>query len=227
MNTFLTRTLTASALALLILAGCQSARMPIPETFADQTPLLVKRSDTQTDPVLRIGAYEAHSYWRIEAETPRASGTARADRRGPAEAESYGFTLRLGNTDLWEASCTAEALTAGAAPTDRVTCTLTATNRTADAWTLSLKPMTGARLAGVLHQGTESYQVYGTNQTKGGIPAWNQTGFLVGQGEEVMAALDLTEQGRLWMLTSTDVRQTTLLTALSAALIITEDVRTA
>ena len=90
-----------------------------------------------------------------------------------------------------------------------------------------LRPMGDARMAGVLQQGTTTYEVRGTNQTASGILSRSQTGYLLGQTGHVLAAVDVTEEGRVWIRPSDDVRETTLLAAVSTALLVTEDIRTA
>lgn len=221
----ISRTLTASALALLIFTGCQSAQMPIPADLQSQAPLVAQRGTSADEPALRLGAYEAHSFWRIEAGTPRASGATPEAVSANDEAQRYGFTLRLGDTDLWEASCASKEPRRQATRTDVVSCTLTAHGEADDAWTLVLYPMDESRLAGVLQQDDAVYEVRGTDQAADALLNWKQTGYLLGRTGQILAAVDLSDSGRLWMRTSSDLRETTLLTAASAALLLSEDVR--
>lgn len=223
---FLSRALCASALALLTFAGCQSARMPVPAVFESQAPLVAERGTTPGEPVLRLGAYQAHGFWRIEAGSPRASGSGDASDAS-AESQRYGFTLRLGDTDLWQANCSSKEPRQDAVRTDLVSCTLTAHGEASDEWTLVLYPMDDTRLAGMLRQDDAVYEVRGTDQAANALLSWKQTGYLMGQNGRLLAAVDLSDSGRVWMHTSTDVRETTLLTAASAALLLAEDIRAA
>ncbi len=227
MTRFLSRTLAASAFALAAFTGCQSARMPIPATFEEQAPLAVERAASASDPYLRLGAYTAHNFWRIQAEAPRTLGSSQDALVSSAGAERYGFTLRLGTSDLWDAECSTDAHQNGNTQKDLIACTLTAHGEASDTWTLVLQPMGESRLAGVLQQDDAVYEVRGTDQTIRGLTSRNQTGYLLGQSGSVLAAVDITEGGRVWLRPSSDVRETTLLAAVSAALLVTEDVRTA
>ncbi len=224
---FFSRTLLASTLALIVLAGCQSTQMPVPATLDANAPLAVIRSDASGDATMKVGAYEAHSFWRIQAETPRTLGAGHDALVSQAGSERYGFTMRLGTTDLWDASCSTNAQRARGGASDLIACTVTAHGQPGDTWTLMLRPMGETRLAGVLQQGDTAYEVRGTNQTASGITSRSQTGYLVGHAGMVLAAVDVTEEGRVWLRPSNDVRETTLLAAVSAALLVTEDIRTA
>lgn len=221
----LPRTFAASALAVLILAGCQSTRMHVPDALEAHPPLAVVRSDDGSTATMKIGAYEAHSFWRIQAEAPRTLGSGAEAVVSNAGSERYGFTLRLGESDLWEASCTTDAQRPNTGVDGLLACTVTAPGQPDDAWTLVLRPMGETRLAGVLQQGDARYEVRGTEQTASGFTARQQTGYYVGQAGHVLAAVDATEDGRVWIRPSTNVRETTLLAAVSAALLVTESVR--
>ncbi len=228
MNAFLTsrRMLVASALALLIFTGCQSTQMPLPSTFEGSAPLEATYANLPEGQTMTFGAYKAHSFWRIDTEAPRAVGSSDVALMARAGAQRYGFTLRLGDADMWNASCTTKAHRGDHDKTDLIACTLTSPLAQDDAWTLVLKPAADGRMTGVLQHNDEVYEVRGTDQTAAGITSRNQTGYLLGRAGHILACVELANSGRIWLRPSDDVHETTLLAALSATLLVTEDMRT-
>jgi hypothetical protein len=197
----------------LLLTGCQTSQIVVPERLAEHQPLAVAH---HTDGSVSVGAYTTSDFWTVRADAPHAYGSAVT----PAGAERYGFTLRLHDAALWEADCTTDARTDSSAD-PLVACTLTSAATDAS-WTLMLRQSKHGRAGGLLQRGTEIYEVRDTHHNGGGFDTRARTGFYFAQMGQIMGAIALGAQPEAWIQPSSDAEQASLLAMLSATLVVTD-----
>lgn len=215
-----------------LLGACQTAQMPVPETLAAAPRMNVQgRQGWKIDQRLRFGPYEANDVSRswtrggdIQVRTVSASG-----RR-----QNYAFTLREGGQERWRVECDANLVRAGievggveVEPLSRsaLECRLNSLDGAAGPWFLTLTEQHERPLAGTVRSDTRTLQVQGTNRLERSLPAGYTTGYEIGAQGGTLAAVEVVNAGAVWLQPGLDPVQSSLLSAVAAALLLLEDLR--
>lgn len=216
----------------MLLAGCQATRMPGPDELSTSQRLAVEgRQGWKIHEHLRFGPYEAHEIDR--------SWTRGRDREillysGNKRRQRYTFTLREGGVDRWDVSCeanlTKHALGADGAEValknrSWLDCSLRSLGAPAEVWEMALSERSERPLGGRLSHGAAELEVRGTRKIQGGLPGEATTGYEVLEEERVVGAVEVVNNGAVWLHEGLSPDRQSLLSASAAALLLLEDLR--
>jgi hypothetical protein len=224
--------LLAALLLLPALGGCSTARMPVPAGLEAAPRLDVQgRQGMRIRQQLRFGPYETHELQRswtlgrdLSVRPVSASG-----RR-----QRFEFTLREEGRPIWRADCQATLVRAGATvggveidPLDRSTleCRLDGAGDTGEHWNLSMSEQYERPLAGAARQGAATVEVRGTNRLDGALSAAQTTGYEITEGGRALAAVEVVNDGAVWLRPDLGAERRGMLAALAAALLLVEELR--
>jgi hypothetical protein len=221
------------ASAVLSLPGCQTARLPLPETLSTAERMPVSgRQGFRIKQRLRFGPYQAHRVTR--------SGTQGRDRgttetaRETERRQTYAFTLREGEQDYLYVACHAslarvliETGVIDLHPADEsaLYCNLQPLDDASAAWELDLRETLGRPLAGTLSYRDVRIDVAGTNRLERGLPMGSTTGYDFRDGDEAVGAVEVINSGAVWLGENLGPERRRLLAASAAALLLHEDLR--
>jgi hypothetical protein len=222
----------ALALALPLLSGCQTARMPIPDTLVASERMPVSgRQGLQINQRLRFGPYEAHQVrrsWTRGRDRGASTIATQYERR-----QEYRFTLREAGEDHWFVACHAAALTVSieilsvdVRPTDESTlyCNLQLLSDPSTSWTLELRETRDRPLSGTL-TGGERLAVVGTNRVDRALSMGETTGYEFRGNDEVLGAVEVLNRGAVWLRADLNPDGRRVIAGASAALLLLEDLR--
>lgn len=222
-------------LALLLapaLPACQMARMELPETLATAERMPVEgRQGLQWRQRVRFGPYDVHQL--------RRSWTRGRDRGGPDAVQrdrrqEYSFTLREAGADRWTVSCLSslrtlsiDVHTVEIRPEDEsaLYCNLQSLEDPDEAWELELQERHERPLTGTLSRGAERLQVVGTNRAERSLPLGSTTGYELREAGQVIGAVEVINNGAVWLPGGLEPERRTVLSAASAALLLLEELR--
>lgn len=220
--------------AVLLVAGsvfagaCAPATMRVPEELAQAPALEVEgRQGLRVRERLRFGTFEAvevkrswirGSDWRILAYE--------REKRD----QSFSFTVTESGEARWRTDCKVRLRTRGVdiagyemRTEDRSSLDCSLISAAGERWLLSLTERRERPLDGTLSGAGRSFQVAGTNRLEGSpLPVEGASGYEVREGGRVAAAIEVLNDGRVWIPASEDAA---LLAATAAALLLVEDLR--
>lgn len=217
----------------LALAACQTARMPLPQELSASQRLSVEgRQGVKIRERLRFGTWEAADVDRswIRGRDIPVQQLERNRRR-----EELAFELREAGTRRATARCETSLLLQGIHlprggridPDDRstVSCAIAPTGGGAS-WHLDLSERQGRTLEGVLRADATEIQVSGTDRLEGGrLPAGFTTGYTLGVAGRTVAAVEVLNDGAVWLHPSIDPDVRAAVAAAAAALLLIADLR--
>lgn len=223
--------IAALLLAAVSLGGCQTARLPVPDSLVTAERLAVSgRQGLQLRQRLRFGSYVAHPInrsWTRGRDRGATLAARQLERR-----QTYRFTLQDSDVEYWFVACHASAqsiridlgvIEAHPADESALYCNLqSATDRLA-AWELELQERRGRPLAGTLELGDTRFDVDGTNRLEGALPMGSTTGYEIRSDGDVVGAVEVINNGAVWLSPDLDLEQRRLLAAAAAALLLLED----
>ena len=226
-QTCLSIRMTFIALCLAALAaGCQSARMPLPDSLASTEHLAVHgRNGVKIKERLAFGPFEARS---IDRSWTRGIGLTAVPLELSRRKQTYAFDLHEDGAMRWRTACEIRLYSniVDPGPVDLVLVdqsTLTCNfNAPGGRWTLTLTGEYEQPLSGILAGGRTALHVSGTRGLRGGLPAETTTGYTILQAGRSVAAVEVLGNGAVWMDTASS-EDPTLLAALAAALLLAED----
>jgi hypothetical protein len=219
-------------MAVLALPGCSMARMPLPDGLADSERMAVSgRQGLRLREMLSFGPYEARQVSRSSTRgRDRGDATATSsDRR-----QSYRFVLREAGHDHWHVACHAsvarlriDAVLVDVHATDEsaLYCNLESVERATTAWTLELRERREKPLSGHLTLDAQRLEVVGTNALERSLPMGATSGYEIREGGSAVAAVEVINNGAVWLLEDLDPERRRLLSAVAAALLLLEDLR--
>lgn len=211
----------------VLLIGCRTARMPLPETLATAERYPVEgRQGWKVHEQLRFGPFEAHG---IERSWVRGGDLEVIGLEFNRRGQQYAFTLHEDGHARWEVACEAslrrriidgEDIETTLRDRSRLDCTF----RTAGAahWTLALTDRRDRPLEGSLEGAGGTFVVRGTRKLQGGLPADFTTGYEILVEQRPVAAVEVVGDGAVWL--STDDERS-VMAAVAAALLLLEDLR--
>lgn len=219
-------------LAVLLLAGCAAAQMPVPDDLAPTAPLAVEgRQGWSHQQQLRFGPFAVLG---IDRSWTRGSGLQVMAYDRQKRRQSFRFTLEEHGRPRWHVDCAAHLrygrLDGGFADVElknrsRLDCQLTDAV-TSDVWTLALEERRERPLRGALRQGTDVVTVEGTKRLAGGLPAEETSGYRLVRAGRSLAAVDVLGTGSVWLPESLAPAERSLFAGTAAALLLLEDLRT-
>jgi hypothetical protein len=221
----------AIAMIVMLLAGCQAARMPVPDALAAAERLSVSgRQGLKPSQRLRFGPYEAHPVRRSWTRGGDRGGTLTARQR--ERSQTYQFTLNEGDAAVWFVACRASVesvrIDLGVVdvhPSDEsaLYCNLQSSTDRLTAWELDLRERHGRPLAGTLTREDASIGVVGTDRLQGALPLSGTTGYELRHGGAAIGAVEVVNNGAVWLGPDLDTERRGLLAATAAALLLLED----
>ena len=223
-------TMPRTTLALCVLiAGCQTARMPLPESLTEQWPVQ-GRQGWKIQESISFGPYAAVDMDR--------SWTRGRDRdipvyEGNERQQHYAFTLTDDGSAAWLVKCRTalarHAITTPAVDVElrnrsRLDCALTEAEgkRT---WQLTMKEDREEPLAGSLHTDDDAFTVRGTTALEGGLPSAETSGYHLTHGSRPVAAVEVVNKGSVALDPTLSPETRSLLSAAAAALLLLDELR--
>jgi hypothetical protein len=218
-------------LLMLSLSGCQTARMPLPDTLAAAERMQVSgRQGLPIERRLRFGAYEAHPVTRSWTRGRDRGGTLTA--RQSERSQTYQFTMHEGGDAYWFVACRAwvqsvriDLGVVDVHPADEsaLYCNLQSVTDRLTAWELELREDRGRPLTGTLKLGRAGLDIAGTNRLEGALPMGGTTGYELRAAGSVVGAVEVINHGAVWLSPDLDPERRRLLAAAAAALLLLED----
>ena len=226
-----------AGIALLVLAGCTTARMAVPadlESRSDAYPCVGRGGFTLSEK-FSFGPYEVvdvHRGW-----THRVSWSIAAYERARAR-QQYEFALRPPSGQTWQGQAATGVrkqdlkdtvaggeLTWGLTREVNFVARLGRAGQT-NAWTLALaEERGGVLLNGALTDGQTTYRVEGSRQLDGSpMPLMENAGFLIYGGTRLVAAVDVVNAGSVRFDQALKPAQREPLAATAAALLLYRDI---
>lgn len=218
------------ALSTLLLA-CSTAHMPLPNTLSSMDPMPVKgRQGQKIKESLSFGTFEAIEIDRSWVKGGDIQLTAFESGK---RSQHFTFQLRDEGADRWFVSCEA-SLRRSAVNTEvvdveimnrsRATCYITLQPDISITWILTLGERGDRPLVGDLTNKAKLLTVTGTRKLSGGLSAESETGYEFREGEQVLAAVEVINNGVVWLPEPTTPDRDVLAAAM-AALLLLEDLR--
>jgi hypothetical protein len=220
--------------ALLVLtAACASARMELPGELAATERLAVTgRQGWTATRAVRFGAYEAAA---VDRSWTWGNDLQINEYERNRRRQGYAFTLRAGAEGAWRVECDARLLVRGVTVRgvtiegenrSSLECEVKPEGVTSGSWRLALAEQGEKPLAGTLAGPGGSFAVAGTNQLQGTpLPAGQATGYRFERGGRVHGAVEVINDGAVWLHGATEVRELAVLAAAATALLLLEDLR--
>jgi hypothetical protein len=223
---------THRVLLAFALAGCSTATMQMPAELAGTSALAVEgRQGWKINERISFGSYVARD---VDRSWTRGSDLRILSYTSSKRRQSYRFTLAEGGTDRYHADCESAFRERGAEVRG---IEIEATNRTAlecrirsaadpaDAWTMKLAEERERPFSGTLAGSASTLQVVGTNRVEGGVlPVEGASGYRFEQDGRAIAAVDVMNDGTVFLPAAADARRALIATA-AAALLLHENLR--
>jgi hypothetical protein len=220
-------------IGMLLVPGCRTARMPLPETLSatERMPVSGRQGLRLRRQNLSFGPFQAHGVAR--------SWTGGRDRGGSrathsSRRQSYRFSLREGDREYWHVACqatltrvTVDAVLVDILPTDEsaLYCNIQSAEDASTSWEMVLRESHERPLAGTLTLGNQRLDVVGTNRIEDSLPLGPTTGYELREGGSVIGAVEVINKGAVWMRGELDPERRRLLGAVAAALLLQDDLR--
>lgn len=226
------RPLGAAAVLLAVLAACQAARTPLPEGLRAAPRMHVEgRQGWKIDQRLRFGPYEAHPVDRswTRGRDVRVLTVGRSRRR-----QRYAFTLREQGREPWRVECEAflrtRSVDLGVVQVEpenasALDCRLRPLGGVGEEWWMVLDEEGERPLRGTLQDGERVLDVVGTNRLERALPVRSTTGYRIAEEERDLAAVEVVNDGAVWLDPGLTPAERSPLAAATAALLLLEDLR--
>lgn len=217
---------------LVLLPACQTARMPVPETLAASERMPVQgRQGWKLNQQIRFGPFETSEVQRswTRGRDLRVLAYERNNRR-----QQYSFTLREAAQDRWRVTCAATLLArtihtpvVDVEPTNRsaLHCSLRSLEGSGEVWELMLHEQRERPLAGTLTRDGATLRVLGTNRLDRALSTSATTGYEIQENGRVLGAVEVINDGAVWLRGDVAPGSRSLVSATSAALLLLEDLR--
>jgi hypothetical protein len=230
MKPFWGRSLTLAGI--MLLSGCQAARMPVPDALSATERLPVQgRQGWKIKEHVRFGAYQAHT---IDRSWVRGSDLQVLAYDGSKRKQHYTFLLREGQTDRWRVSCQAflrrQALSSGGLDVElknrsELECWFFSVDTPTEEWHLTLTERGERPLNGTLSKGSTMLEVEGTRALQQGLRADATTGYQILDAGQPIGAVEVVNDGAVWLRDEARTERRGVLPATMAALLLLEDLR--
>lgn len=217
---------------MILLAGCQTARMPLPQALSASERLPVQgRQGMKIREHMHFGPYEAID---IDRSWTRGSDLQVLAYKGNRRNQQYAFVLREGGVSRWRVACDVflrvHAVRTPVVDVDvtnrsELECSLHAIDQPAEAWRLSLEEKGERPLEGVLLGEGLHFEVRGTRHLEKGLPAEATTGYQVTDAAQPVGAVEVIGSGAVWLHEAVQPAQRGVLAATATALLLLEDLR--
>ena len=216
----------------VIVAGCGGAKLEMPADVGPSTRLAVSgRLGWMNTERLRFGDYTAEL---VEGARTRGSGVAIGGFERSRRRQGYVLIVTGPGAKPVRAECNANVVvkglnvgrTLGLDDRSSVRCDLREDlMATGELWKLALENDGRSPMSGALMLGADSSVVTGTNRVDGGsMPTTVTAGYYFTRAGRTVAAVDVLNDGEVWLNTS-DVAERLRLAAVAAALLFAEDLR--
>jgi hypothetical protein len=146
--------------------------------------------------------------------------------------QRFSYTLAAGGTEVWDVDCKATLRTRGFEvrgveidPEDKssLDCRMRGTDDQNERWRMLVEEEHDRPMNGTLASDDRRIEVVGTNRIAGGIvPMAGATGYEIRDGGVTLAAVEVINDGRVWIRAP---RDEALLAAAAAGLLLLEDLR--
>jgi hypothetical protein len=215
-----------------VLTGCGSASLELPAEIEASPRLAVSgRLGLLNTQHLRFGDFTATV---VEGTTTRGSGVGIGGFERSRRRQGYTLMVKGPGTRTLRTECNANVVakglnvgrTLGMDDRSSVRCDLREDSMvTGDLWKLVLEDDGKSPMSGALTLRTDSILVTGTNRIAGGaMPATVTAGYYFTRAGRTIAAVDVLNDGAVW-LNASDAAERTRLAAVAAALLVAEDLR--
>lgn len=218
--------------AALLLAGCRTAHMPLPDPLETTQRFSVEgRQGLKIKEHLRFGPYEAHA---IDRSWVKGRDLQILAFEGNKRKQRYTFALREGQAERWSVSCEAflrrqaistEIVEVEVTNRSSVACLLWSPEDPAETWHLELLESGERPLAGRLSRGDMALDISGTRALHKGLPTHATTGYHFLEEEHVIGAVEVINNGAVWLHSEAAPYLQSVLSATAAALLLLEDLR--
>jgi hypothetical protein len=218
--------------SVLLLDGCTTAQMQVAPELQDSERLAVSgRQGSKIDEHLWFGPYEATA---VDRSWVRGSDLQVLLYEGNKRRQRFTFTLREDGVDRWEVDCHAslvrrvihtDVVDVEARNRSRLDCELQSLDAAGERWDLALSETRERPLAGFLSHDAEEIEVLGTRALEGGLPLAATTGYEVRSSGRPVAAVEVINDGAVWLYGTGAGERRSVLAATAAALLLLEDLR--
>lgn len=220
-------------LSVLLVAGCQTTRMQLDDSFSDTDAMEVSgRQGWHLKQRIRFGEYEAHS-------VRRSFTTGRESREGDAlrdtrRRQAYAFSLRNGEEDEWHVECEAalahSAVDLSLFEVETVNrsslwCYGTSAQRGSEDFEMELTQRRERPLVGRLWDQYGAIEIVGTNRLVKSLPTAETSGYFLREGDATLGAVEVINRGRVWMSEGLPKGRRSTLAAAAASLLLMDDLR--
>lgn len=225
------------ALAGIATGGCATARLAVPTELADAPRYaVVGRQGVQGQREVRFGPYRLQ---RVERSWVRGAGLAlsdgRRDLRLDRATQEYAFAFGDGPTPDHEVRCVAAFRHAGLelpegtlSPVDRSSLRCAIVDGLGIEWTLDLRESFDRPPKGTLHWNDRRITVAGTSRLDGGLATQGLlAGYHLWDGGVTVGAVEMVNDGAVWLNSRVEGAHRHLLAAAAAALLLHHDLRSA
>ncbi|NND69950.1 MAG: hypothetical protein HKN43_00060 [Rhodothermales bacterium] len=218
-------------LATLLLAGCQSAHMPVPSDADAERMKVYGRQGLKIDESIRFGSFQVTVSERSAVRGPDLvlSEVFERNRR----RQRFSFDIQHQDDVSWHSSCDVmlekhtvrtKVVDIAADDRSRLKCTIAGVEPGVEEWLLVVSTKDASPMQGKLTSGTISMPVNGTNQLQHGLPAEETTGYVISLQDNRFVYVDVLDSGTVWMpVIEQDYRNA--VGAAVAALLLYEDLR--
>jgi hypothetical protein len=219
----------------LVLAGCGSARMELPQALEGAERLAVEgRGGLKQARDIRFGPYEAVGIQRSWTKGSGWSvGAGRLGGGSDRAKQTYAFTLAESGREHGRVECEARgsrgrlgvrSVDIDLASDEGLHCTLGLVEG-AVAWELTLHSNRDRHLEGELVAGEDRYRLVGSGSGGRMTPA-NTYGYELRSGDRVLAAVETVSKGAVWLAPDVNEAARPALAAAAASLLLYQKVKT-
>ena len=224
----------ALALAVPAQAKLKEAALKLPAELAQAPRLPVQgRQGWKLTERLKFGDFSVHD---VRRSITKGSDLQIIFYEGSKRRQTFGFTLSEGDTPLWRGAA-ATNLHRRALESDDgfaielrnksgFAARLSPMRATDKSWTLELTEKGESPLQGTLSQGNQVIAVKGTNRLSGTpFPLGDTSGYVFASGGRAVAAVEVINEGAVWLSPNLDPTLRAPVTAAISALLLFEELR--
>ena len=231
-------------LSLFIISGCRKARMAVPSDLLVNAPEMKceGRQSFSFNEDFTFGPYEVkdvHRGW-TESEGWGTSITEKSSLNSMKSKQEFEFTIVRSGFEIWDARCTTAAnvkkvdvenFLGGTLEADVVRglsffCYFRSREDTKLIWKLAMTQSTDEDvMSGVLKNEGFSLFIRGTHRLAGSsIPLSDPTGYEIKRGRNLVGAVEVINDGAVWILPSVSRELRAAISTASAALLLFKDI---
>ncbi len=218
--------------AALYLSGCSAARMAVPADLKESSQMLVCKGRGGFDESFTMGAYNIRE---VKRGWTRKSAWGFLGYSSSNARQNFEFTLVTPGGEQWQGQG-ATNLKLKELEREAWGGTLKSTlsekenlvarcSGPAGEWTLVLSLDTEENLLkGIFNSGNQTYQITGTHKLAGSpMPLYDASGYLISRGGRQLAAVEVINNGAVWLSRDLSGGERDLLAAAAAALLLYQD----